>query len=345
MATRPRTPRPRRPRVAFVLSGGGNLGAIQVGHLLALTGRDIVADVVLGCSVGALNGAAYAADPTSEGVAALASSWRRVAAPDLMPSSRIPSALQLVRKGSSLHTTGGLRRTIHSFLRGATTFEELAVPFQCVATDIDAARAFWFESGEVVEPILASAALPAVYPPVVIDGVRYLDGGVVDNVPISRAIALGAKRIYVMHVGLHGKPKAEIRRPIDAALVAYWIARNARFAQDLASLPKGVEVVVLPPGDRPDLKYDDFSQTSALIDQGYDGASRHLDELAEAEHREPGLAERLRVEKFASADWRRVLEWRRRSPEAIRPPEGLTPPTPEDAAEEAELDRLADDLA
>jgi NTE family protein len=295
----------RKPRVAFVLSGGGNLGAIQVGMLRALWERDIVADVVLGCSVGALNGGAWAADPTGYGLANLERQWREMTSHDVMPSSRIPGAVQLVRKGGSLYSNAGLRASIERFLGHRTTFEELGLPFECVATDVDSATEHWFSTGSVVEPILASAALPSVYPIVRIGGRRYLDGGVVDNVPIARAVELGAKQIYVLHVGLHGRPNAVVKRPLDAALMAYWIARNHRFARDLAALPKSVEAIVLPPGDRPDLRHDDFTQTGELIDQGYAAASTYLDELAQAEAEEPGLAERLRLDMFKTAEWRR----------------------------------------
>lgn len=295
----------RRPRVAFVLSGGGNLGAIQVGMLRALTEREIRPDVVLGCSVGALNGATFAAQPDMAGIRRLERVWREIAAPDLMPSSRIPSSVQLIRKGESLHSNDGLRWTVREALAGRERFEDLEVPFQCVATEVDGAIERWFESGDLVEPILASAALPAVYPMVTIDGRRYLDGGVVDNVPVARAAELGARRIYVLHVGLHGRPEPQVRRPVDAALVAYWIARNSRLARDLANLPKSVEAIVLPPGDRPELRYDDFSQTTELMTQGYLGASAYLTQLEEAEAAGPGLAERLRREMFKTAEWRR----------------------------------------
>lgn len=304
--------------------------------LRALAERDIVADVVVGCSVGAMNGAAYAAEPTLGGIRGLESIWRRTEAPDLMPSSRIPSALQLVRKGPALHSSDGVRRSIVQFLGGKETFEDLAIPFQCVATDVEAAIEKWFTEGDLMEPIVASAALPAVYPPVMIDGRLYLDGGVVNNVPLSRAVELGARTIYVLHVGLHGRPQQEIRRPIDAALVAYWIARNNRFARDLAQLPKTVTAIVLPPGERPDLRYDDFSQTLELLEQGHRGASNALDLLDAAEAAEPSRAERLRRELFATADWRRVLERKR----AVSP----APPPARDATEEAVLDSLADDL-
>jgi NTE family protein len=296
-----------------VLSGGGNLGATQVGMLRALVDHGIGADLVLGCSVGALNGGAYAADPTVDGVARLEQVWRGMQSHDLMPSTRIPGALQLIRKGESLYSNHGLLRTIIEFLGDRDTFEELAIPFQCVATDVDLATEQWFDSGRVVEPILASAALPAVYPMVHIGDRRYLDGGVVNNVPVARAVELGAKKIYVLHVGLHGRPHAEVRRPLDAALIAYWIARNNRFARDLAALPKSVEVIVLPPGDRPEIQYDDFDQTEDLMTKGYDRTSTYLDELRDAEANEPRLAERLRLDMFKTAEWRPSA--RRKAPE------------------------------
>jgi NTE family protein len=325
----------RRPRTAFVLSGGGNLGAIQIGMLRALTEREIQPDVVIGCSVGAMNGAAYAANPTIAGVRRLDTMWRSITAPDLLPSTRIPNALLLVRKGESLYRNDGLRRTILSALDGRSEFDDLEVPFQCVATEVDGAAERWFTDGPLVDPILASAALPSVYPIVSIDGRRYLDGGVVNNVPVARAVELGAKRIYVLHVGLHGRPEAEVKRPIDAALIAYWIARNSRLARDLAQLPRSVEAIVLPPGDRPELRYDDFTQTADLIDQGYLGAAQYLDELAEAEASEPRLAERLRREMFRTAEWRhRRRPARDTDPDVVPEPEPTSDTSPE--AEDAD---------
>jgi len=306
MAKVPRFPR-RRSRVAFVLSGGGNLGAIQVGMLGALTDRGITPDIVLGCSVGALNGGAFAAEPTAEGVARLTDRWRLLAAAELMPSSWVPASVQLLRKGSSLSANSGLSGTIATLLGERDRFDELAIPFQCVATDVDTGGERWFSEGELLPPILASAALPAVYPMVTIEGRRYFDGGVVNNVPVTRAIELGARKIFVLHVGPHGRPNPEVRRPLDAALIAYWIARNSRFARDLAAVPKGVEVIVLPPGRRPEIRYDDFEQTEQLIAQGRINAQGYLDELdaidedGDSDER-PNRAERL------AEDLRRVID-------------------------------------
>lgn len=303
--------RRRTERTAFVLSGGGNLGALQVGMLRSLAEHGITADVVLGCSVGALNGAAYARMPTMAGIQRLERIWCDITSPTLMPSSRIPSALGLLRKGASLHDNDGLRATLESMLAEQSTFDDLEVPFECVATEVETARERWFSAGALVPAILASAALPAVFPPVAIDGRRYVDGGVVDNVPISRAVDLGCTLIYVLHVGPHGRPDVDLRRPIDGALLAYWLARNSRFARDLASLPDGTEAVVLPPGARPELKYDDFDQTEALIDQGRTNTDAFLTERAaeiEAEREARTIKARLGRLRAPTARLRELAE-------------------------------------
>ncbi len=258
-----------QPKTAFVLSGGGNLGALQVGMLRALVEEEITPDVVLGCSVGAMNGAAYCSAPTLAGIRRMERIWTDAASPNLMPTSWVPSALQLIRKGEALHSNEGLIATIDRLSGKAQTFADLVIPFQCVATDVSSVLEVWFSQGELLKPILASAALPAVFPPVTIEGRRYIDGGVVDNVPIQQAIKLGCERLYVLHVGKQGQPESAPRRPIDAALQAYWVARNNRYARDLAALPEGCEAVLLPTGERPEVKYDDFSRTPELIEQGY----------------------------------------------------------------------------
>jgi NTE family protein len=279
----------------LVLGGGGNLGALQIGQLRALAEREVVPDMILGCSIGAMNGAAFASDPTRGGVARLEAIWTDLAkgSAAVMPSSRVPNAVQMLRKGESLYSNDGLRSTIERFLGDRRTFEDLVVPFQCVATAVDEAREYWFDHGDLVEPILASAALPAVYPIVTIDGRRYLDGGVVNNVPLERAVDLGARRVYVCHTGLHGRPNPEVERPLDAALIAYWVTRNARLARDLAKDHGSTEIIVLSPGPRPDIRLDDFSHTGELVEQGYRHASTYLDDLEAERAAGRSMAERL----------------------------------------------------
>jgi len=163
----------------------------------------------------------------------------------------------------------------------ARQFEELRVPFQCVATSLTTGAAHWFSSGRIVEPILASAALPAVFPPVPLAGDRFIDGGVVDNVPISRALALGADRLIVFHVGNISRRRPEPKRPLDVLVHAFSIGRAHRFHLDVASLPDDVEATVLPAVEPPGrLRYDDLGRSAELMELGYRSAAEHLESAA-----------------------------------------------------------------
>ncbi len=266
----------RQPgRVAYVLSGGGNLGALQIGMLRALAERGIRPDLVVGCSVGAINGAALAEDPSLVGVGRLERLWRELDGNELMPSGILPRAVALARRGEAIHDNEGLRRVLQEQL-SARTFEDLAVPFQCVATDVIGVREMWFESGPLIEPILASAALPAVYPAVEIDGVRYLDGAIVDDVPMGRAVELGARTIYVLQVGAFSRPRPEPRRPLDVAIQSYWLARHHRFKRDLDAMPADIDVHLLPTGQTPAMRYNDFTRSAELVRVAYEATSDYL---------------------------------------------------------------------
>lgn len=267
----------RRPPgpVAFVLSGGGNLGALQIGMLRALAEHRIRPDLVVGCSVGAINGAALAEDPTLAGVGRLERLWRELDGRDLMPSGLLPGVVALARRGEAINENGGLRRLLETSIR-ARTFEELALPFQCVATDVLAVSEVWFGSGPLLDPVLASAAIPAVYPAVEIDGVRYLDGAIVDDVPVGRAVDLGAGTIYVLQVGAFARPRPEPRRPLDVAVQAYWIGRHHRFKRELAAMPADVDVHLLPTGQTPTMRYNDFTRSAELIALAYEASSAYL---------------------------------------------------------------------
>ena len=261
-----------------MLSGGGNLGALQLGMLRALLEHDVRPDLVVGCSVGAINGAGFADAPTVEGIAGIEALWVDLDKHDLLPSGWA-NAVALARRGEAIHDLSGLRHMAEETLR-ATTFEELAVHFECVATDVAGAREVWFDSGPIVEPILASSALPAIYPAVEIDGVRYLDGGIVNDVPISRAVELGARTIYILQVGSFMRTRREPRRPLDVVVQAYWVARHHRFKRELDALPHDVDVHVLPTGETPRMRFNDFTHSATLIARAHEASTAYLDELA-----------------------------------------------------------------
>lgn len=264
------------PKTAFVLGGGGNLGAIQVGMLQALAERGIVPDALFGCSVGAINAVALAADPGRSGVERLADIWSRLDSEVVCPPGRLSGLLLLTRKYRSLQSNDALRSLLETSLT-YRRFEEAAIPVAVVATSLRTGRDHWFGAGEVIPAVLASAALPAIFPPVEIDGERFVDGGVVDNVPISRALASGATRIFVLHVGNFDRPRPEPRRPIDALLQSFSIARNYRFQTETAAPPPGIELVVLPSIDPGPIRPNDFGKSGGLIARAHGAVAAFLD--------------------------------------------------------------------
>jgi NTE family protein len=264
------------PRTVFVMGGGGNLGAIQVGMLRAVMERGITPDAVVGCSVGAINAAAVAADATPHGMDRLADIWLSIREDVICPAGRMAGIRLLTHRGHSLQPNDGLRRLLEDQLPWRT-FEEYALPFQVVATSLSTGHDRWFSSGSVVDPILASAALPAIFPPVEIDDELLIDGAVVDNVPISRALHLRATRVVVFHVGNFERPRPQPKKPLDVLVQSFSIARNHRFLREIAEPPAGVELIVLPGVDPGKLRYDDFRHSRRLVAQGYATTAQWLD--------------------------------------------------------------------
>lgn len=263
---------------AFVLGGGGNLGAVQLGMLRAALEHGLVPDVVVGCSVGAINGAALAGDPTVDGVERMSDMWLALDDDSLFPSGRLSQVRLLSRRSTGIASSAGLRGVVERGL-SYRRFEDSKVPLHVVATSLRTGREVWFSRGPLVEPVMASAALPAVLPPVNIGGEWLIDGGVVDNVPVGRAVDLGATRIVVFHVGNFDKPRPLPRRPIDVLLQSFSIARSHRFMRDVDIVPPGVELIVLPGVDPGTLRYNDFHRSAELIERAYESSSMALDEV------------------------------------------------------------------
>jgi len=277
---------PEREKTAFVLGGGGHLGAHEVGMLRALLERGIVPDLVVGTSIGAINGAAVAAEPTLAAAERLGAMWTSFERNDVFGGSVLGRLGRLARTGTHLHDNEGLRRLLAESLP-VQRFEELPIAFECVAASIESAAEHWFTSGPLVEAILASSAVPGVLPPVEIAGEHFLDGGIVNSIPVGRAVARGARTIYVMHVGRVDRPLEPPRWPWEVALVAFEIARRHRFVGDIAALSSDIEVHVLPTGDRQPARYTDLSQfryreTAKIpdhIERAYAASSAYLDGL------------------------------------------------------------------
>ena len=265
---------------ALVLGGGGILGAHEVGMLRALAEAEVRPDIVVGTSVGAINGAFVAADPAGA-AERLGELWRGSHLQRAFSGTLLSRAARLARSGNHLHSIEPLRQMLEDALPAAD-FADLKLPFNCVAASIERASARWFTSGPLVPAVLASCAVPALLPPVKIDGEHYFDGGLVHSIPIGRAIDLGARTVYVLHVGRIERPLAPPGRLWEVGLVAFEIARRHDFHEEMSALPDDVTVHVLPSGgtQRPPnlapLRYRKKSDVDANIERAYIASARYL---------------------------------------------------------------------
>jgi NTE family protein len=266
--------------VAFVLGGGGVLGAVEVGMLRALFRAGIRPDLVVGTSIGAVNGVLVAAEPVEEVTNRLARVWASVEAREVYGDSLARQVRRFVAR-THLHSPGPLRRLLERQLGAGCTFEDLAVPFHCCAASIERAAEHWFSTGRVVPAVLASSAVPGLLPPAKIDGEHYLDGGIVNSIPVGRAVELGAATIFVLQVGRVERPLSPPQRPWEIAHVAFEIARRHRFAREMATLPEGVVAHVLPSGggearDDAPWAYRDMAAVGRRISRAYHASQDYL---------------------------------------------------------------------
>jgi NTE family protein len=278
---------PARAETAFVLGGGGVLGACEVGMLRALLEAGIEPDLVLGTSVGAINGAVFAAEPGLDGVERLEKVWTELDARGVFEGSLLTRLGTAVRTRTHLHGNDALRALLTEAL-GDLRIERLPLRFACVAACIERAAETWFTRGPAVEAVLASCAVPGLLPPVEIDGEHYLDGGLVDSVPLGRAVELGAKRIFVLHVGRVEQPLTVPQQPWEVAAVAFEISRRHRLSRALADLPEDVRAHLLPSGNRRGdttglgsyLRYRDYARAHDRIERARRATAAYLEQAA-----------------------------------------------------------------
>lgn len=266
------------------------LGAVEVGMLRALAEADIKPDVILGTSVGALNGALVAADPGPGVIDRLIALWESAAGgKEVYGDGAVRQVTRAMRTGTHLHSAKPLRGRLKAEL-GDLTFAELAIPFQCCAASIERAAEHWFTEGLVVEAVMASAAVPGLLRPAKVGDEHFLDGGIVNSIPVGRAVEVGAERIFVLQVGRVDRPLKPPRKPWQVARVSFEIARRHRFHREMAALPEGVTAHVLPTGsgsqaDDSLTAYRDFKAVMRRIEAAYDATSTYLAGLDEEQPR------------------------------------------------------------
>lgn len=237
------------PHTAFVLGGGGMLGGYQVGMLRALLEHDITPDFVVGTSVGSIQGAILAADRSRNAVQALTSFWHDALTKKVMGVPVRAVLTNLARLRPALATQDALRGVLERHIGAHTRIEDLAVPFQCAAASIERSTARYFDYGPLVPALLASSCIPGLWPPLRIGAEHYIDGGVVETVPFTRAVSFGAKEIYVLRLRQRELPLKAPRLPWQLGQTVFEVSRRHRLGQVINMRPAGVTVHLLPTGE------------------------------------------------------------------------------------------------
>lgn len=260
---------------AFVFSGGASLGAIQVGMLQALADEGIRPDLIIGTSVGALNGAWIAARPGTDGIRELAKVWLSLSRKEVFPTHPVAGLLGFLGRRQHLVPSAGLRRILTREL-GFARLEDAPIPFHVVATDVISGIDVLLSSGDAVDAIAASAAIPGIFPPVNINGRDLMDGGVVNNTPVSHAIALGADQVWVLPTGYSCALPTSPPSAVTMVLHAISLAVNHRLALDVERFEQTADLRVIRPLCPVYISGVDFSHAATLIERSHEATRQWL---------------------------------------------------------------------
>ena len=261
---------------AFVLSGGGSLGSVQAGMLLALAERNIEPELLVGTSVGAVNAAWLAGHSGLDGARTLGRVWRSVRRSDVFPARPVLGLLGFAGRRDHLVSADPLR----ALLRRHLTFDRLEdapVPLHVVATDITTGEEVVISTGDAVDAVAASSAIPGVFPPVTLGDRVLVDGGVSSNVPIARAVERGATTVYVLPTGYACALRAAPASALGVAMQALTLLLQQRLAADIANFGRDVDLRVLPPLCPLEVSPIDFSHSAELIERSHELSAAWLE--------------------------------------------------------------------
>jgi NTE family protein len=261
-------------RTAFVFAGGGSLGAIQVGMLHVLLEAGLRPDFVVGSSVGAMNAAYFAGAPDVAGVSRLADIWLSLRRADIFPLT-LSSALSLFRHPDSIVDPSRLRHMIEANLSFAR-LEDAPIPLHVMATDQQGVGVR-LSTGPAADAILASAAVPGIFPPVAIGGRHLMDGAIAANTPLRLAVELGATQIIVLPTGyacaLEEPPKGVIAKALHAVtLLIAW-----QLMHEIDVIPQGIQVHMAPALCPLEISPFDFSASGQLIERAMQSTKKWID--------------------------------------------------------------------
>lgn len=267
-------PRP----VGFVLGGGGSLGAVQVGMLEALTERRVRPDLVVGTSVGALNGAVVALHPEAA-ANRLSHAWARITHNQVFPGGLLGQVRTLQHSKTHLFPNTGLAEVIAHFIGPTTAFDDLTLPFAAVTMDVATADPHIIDTGTLLPALLASAAIPGIFPPVSHEGRTLYDGGVVANVPLRQALDRGARSVVVLDCTFPGHLLPAPESFAETLLYTAMVTMRCQASLEAPLVAAHIPVVYLPGPAACRCSPLKFDATEALIEGAYDAAVTFLEAL------------------------------------------------------------------
>jgi NTE family protein len=250
------------------LAGGASLGAIQAGMIDVLAAEGIRPDLIVGSSVGALNGAWLASNPWPAGAQTLCEVWLSVRRRDIFPISPLRILRGLAGRLDHTVSNGALSRWM-SVRAPFFQLEQATIPLHVVATDLLSGRPVVLSSGDAIECLLASSAIPGVFPPIEIDGRWLVDGGLAANTPVSQAIDLGADVVYLMPTvsdAPGGRPKGALG--VSMQSIAHLLGHASM--SEIRATASRCTLYVVPPPEAPGVAPYDFSHGQELIDLARD---------------------------------------------------------------------------
>lgn len=272
MATRPIP----HPKTAFVFAGGGSYGAAQVGMLRALHACGVRPDFAMGSSVGAINGVFFAGMPDTEGIGRLELLWRSLKRQDIFPIA-LATLFGALRNSDHMFEPGRLRKLLAMHLP-QPRLEDTAIPAHVMATDLLTGSPVRLSAGSAVAAVLASCAIPAIYPPVHVDGRLLIDGGVACSTPIDSAIELGATRLIVLPTSFacpHDRPPAGV---LAMAFHAMGLSVMRQLDRDIRRHAAEAAIFVVPPICPLAARPYDFSRVAEMIDLAARSTERWLED-------------------------------------------------------------------
>lgn len=266
------------PYTAFVLSGGGSLGALQAGMVQALYERGIRPDVLVGTSAGAINAAFLASRPqTVQTAQQLEAVWCSLHREDVFPVSMRVVLEGLRRKRNHVVPDRGLRELVRRHVE-LETLQDATPPLHVVCSDLMNGNEVVLSTGPARDAVIASASIPGILPPVKIADRWLIDGSLVNSTPISHALDLGAERIYVLPTQDPSRlPGRGVRDALDAALHGLRLLAHSRMKADLERLSGQADLIVLPAENRLGIQPSDFGHARALIADALGASRRMLD--------------------------------------------------------------------